>query len=61
MPADPTRLLFLIREIEQTPQESLKLLDRRILLRIREMLLVHKQQVDKALARLLFIDERQLH
>jgi hypothetical protein len=61
MPVDPTRLLSFIREIDQTPHDALKTFDREMLMRIRQELMAHKREVDKAVLRLSFVDEQQLN
>ncbi len=61
MPVDPTRILSIIREIEQTPHDALKEMDRELLLSIRRTLEEHRREVDKVLLRLSFVDEQQLN
>lgn len=61
MTIDATRLLSVIREIEQMPQDELKELDRKLLLSIKLTLQLHKSEVDKILSRLAFLDEQQLN
>ena len=61
MPVDPSRLLSFIREIDQTPHDALKTFDRKMLMRIRQELVAHKREVDKAVLRLSFVDEQQLN
>ena len=59
MPVDPTRILAIIREIEQTPQDALKEMDRELLLSIKQTLAAHKREVDKVLLLLNFVDDEQ--
>jgi hypothetical protein len=61
MPVDPSRLLPFIREIDQTPHDAPKTFDREMLMRIRQELVAHKREVEKAVLRLSFVDEQQLH
>lgn len=61
MPVDPTHILSIIRELEQTPHDALKEMDRELLLSIRQTLQEHKREVDKVLLRLAFVDEQQLN
>ncbi len=61
MPIDPTRIFAIIREIERTPHDELKEMDRELLLSIRQTLQEHKREVDKVLLRLAFVDEKQLN
>ncbi|MFA5955062.1 hypothetical protein [Hyphomicrobium sp.] len=61
MPIDQTRIFAIIREIEQTPHDELKDMDRELLLSIRQTLQEHKREVDKVLLRLAFVDEQQLN
>ncbi|WP_414464469.1 hypothetical protein [Hyphomicrobium sp. DY-1] len=61
MPVDPTRILSVIRELEQTSPNALKETDRELLLSIKKTLQDHKREVDKMLLRLEFIDGQQLN
>lgn len=61
MPVDPTRILSVIRELEQTSPDALKEMDRELLLSIKKTLQDHKREVDKMLLRLAFIDGQQLN
>ncbi len=61
MPIDPTRIFAIIREIEQTPHDELREMDRELLLSIRQTLQEHKREVDKVLLRLAFVDGQQLN
>lgn len=59
MPIHPIRLLELCDEIEATPHNRLKELDREKLQCIRASLRTLKQRVDKTLLRLAFVADRQ--
>jgi hypothetical protein len=59
VPVDPTRILAIIREIEQTPQDALKEMDRELLLSIKQTLAAHRREVDKVLLRLNFVNDEQ--
>jgi hypothetical protein len=61
VPVDPTRILSVIRELEQTSPDALKEMDRGLLLSIKKTLQDHKREVDKMLLRLAFIDGQQLN
>jgi hypothetical protein len=61
MPIDPKRLLSLIHEIDQTPREGLRKLDRELLLLVKRQLVALKGDVDRALLRLEFVDELRLN
>lgn len=61
MPIDPTRILSIIRELDQTSPDDLKEMDRELLLSIRQTLQEHRRQVDKVLLRLAFVDEQKLN
>jgi hypothetical protein len=61
MPADPIRLLKFCQEIEVTPHDRLREMDRETLLGVRASLLELKRQVDRTLLRLSFVDEQQLN
>ncbi len=61
MSVDPTRIISIIREIEQTPNDELKEMDRELLLSVRQTLQEHKREVDKVLLRLAFVEEQQLN
>jgi len=43
------------------PHDALKTFDREMLMRIRQELIAHKREVDKAVLRLSFVDEQQLN
>jgi hypothetical protein len=58
MPVDPLRLLAII---DETPHEGLRALDRETLLATRKVLGALKQEVDRTLLRLAFVDEQQLN
>jgi len=58
---DPARIVSILGELKQTPNDELKELDRELLLSIRQTLQDHKREVDKMLLRLSFIDEQQLN
>ena len=58
MPVDPLRLLAIIGE---TPHEGLRTLDRETLLATQKVLRALKQEVDRALLRLAFVEEKQLN
>ncbi len=61
MPADPTRILSLLKEIKQTPIYALEGLDRELLIKVRATLREHKREVDRMLLRLSFLDEQRLN
>lgn len=61
MPTDAIRLLKFCQEIEETPHDKLREIDRETLLGIRPSLLELKRQVDRTLLRLSFVDEQQLN
>lgn len=61
MPTDPIRLLKFCQEIEETPHDRLRDMDREILLGVRASLLELKRQVDRTLLRLSFVDEQRLN
>jgi hypothetical protein len=61
VPIDPKRILAIISEIEQTPSDALKEMDRELLISMRGILLKHRREVDEALLRLAFIDDQQLN
>lgn len=61
MPIDPTRILSILRELEQTSPDALKEMDRALLLSIKQTLREHRREVDKVLLRLSFVDEQQLN
>jgi hypothetical protein len=61
MPADPIRLLKFCQEIEETPHDKLREMDRETLLGIQKSLRELKQQVDRTLLRLAFVNEQQLN
>lgn len=61
LPVDPTRILSVIRELEQTSPDALKEMDRELLLSIKKILQDHKREIDKMLLRLEFIDGQQLN
>lgn len=61
VPTDPTRILSIIRELEQTSPDTLKDMDRELLLSIKRTLEKHKRDVDKVLLRLALLDEQQLN
>jgi hypothetical protein len=61
MPADPVRLLQLCQEIDTTPHDRLREIDRETLQGIRASLLELKRQVDRTLLRLSFVEEQQLN
>ena len=48
-------------EIEETPHEGLRTLDRETLLATQKVLNALKQEVDRTLLRLAFVDEQQLN
>ena len=58
MPVDPMRLLAIIKE---TPHDGLRTLDRETLLATQKVLRALKQEVDRTLLRLAFVDEQQLN
>ena len=51
MPVDAIRLLAISREIEQTPHDGLRLLDRETLLATQKVLKALKMEVDRTLLR----------
>lgn len=59
MPVDPTRILSIIRELEQTSPDALKEMDRELLLSLKHTLNAHKRQVDQLLLRLAFVVDEQ--
>lgn len=61
MPADPTRLLKFCQEIEVTPHNMLREMDREMLLGVRASLQDLKRQVDRTLLRLSFVEEQRLN
>ena len=61
MAIDPTRILSILQELEQSPHDELKNMDRELLLSIKQMLQDHKQLVDKMLLHLSFLDEQRLN
>jgi hypothetical protein len=61
MPIDPTRILSILQELEQTREDELKDFDRELLVAIKRTLEDHKRQVDRMLLRLSFIDEQTLN
>lgn len=61
MPTDPIRLLKFCQEIQETPHDKLRELDRETLLGIKASLQDLKRQVDRTLLRLSFVDEQQLN
>lgn len=61
MPADPIRLLKFCQEIEETPHDKLREMDRETLLGLKASLLELKRQVDRTLLRLSFVDDQQLN
>jgi hypothetical protein len=61
MPTDPIRLLTLCEEIEETPHDRLREMDRETLLGVQKALRELKQKIDRTLLRLAFVDERQLN
>jgi hypothetical protein len=61
VPADPIRLLTLCEEIEETPHDRLREMDRETLLGIQKSLRELKQKVDRTLLRLAFVNEQQLN
>jgi hypothetical protein len=58
MPVDPLRLLAIF---DQTPHDGLRTLDRETLLATQKVLKALKQEVDRTLLRLAFVDEQQLN
>jgi hypothetical protein len=52
MPVDPIRLLAICREIEETPHDGLRSLDRETLLATQTILKALKKDVDRTLLRL---------
>jgi hypothetical protein len=58
MPVDSMRLLAII---EETPHDGLRTLDRETLLATQKVLRALKQEVDRTLLRLAFVDEQQLN
>jgi hypothetical protein len=46
MPLDPTRIISIIRELEQTSPEALQKMDRELLLSIRQTLREHQREVE---------------
>ncbi|WP_024275807.1 hypothetical protein RLW55_16175 [Hyphomicrobium sp. B1] len=61
MPSDPTRVLAIIYELEQSSPDALKAMDRDLLFAIRKTLLDHRHEVDKLLLRLSFAVEQKLN
>jgi len=61
MPIDPTRILSILSELEQTSLEALKEMDRELLISIKQTLRQHRREVDKVLLRMSFVDEQQLN
>ena len=61
MPIDPTRILSILSELEQTSPDALKEMDRELLLSIKQTLQDHKRKVDRSLLRLSFVDEQRLN
>lgn len=61
MPSDPTRVLAIIYELDQSSPDALKEMDRELLFSIRKTLQEHKREVDKLLLRLAFVDEQRLN
>jgi len=55
---DSMRLLAII---EETPHDSLRMLDRETLLATQKALRALKQEVDRTLLRLAFVDEQRLN
>ena len=60
MPVDPTRVLSIVRELEQTSPQALKKMDRELLHSIKRTLQKHKWDIDRAFLRLAFVDDQQL-
>ncbi len=61
MPIDPTRILSILSELEQTSPDALKEMDRELLISIKSVIQEHKRKVDKVLLRLSFVDGQQLN
>ncbi|MBY0559335.1 hypothetical protein [Hyphomicrobium sp.] len=61
MPIDPTRILSILSELEQTSPDALKEMDRELLISIKSTIQEHKRKVDKVLLRLSFVDGQQLN
>lgn len=61
MPIDPTRILSILTELEQTSPDALKEMDRELLLSIKKTLQEHRREIDKMLLRLSFVDQQQLN
>lgn len=59
MLADPIRLLRFCEEIEETPHDRLREMDRETLLGVRASPVELERQVDRTLLRLSFVDEQQ--
>jgi hypothetical protein len=51
----------LLAIIEETPHDGLRALDRKTLLATQKVLRALKQEVDRTLLRLAFVDEQQLN
>lgn len=61
MAVDAVRLLTLCREIESTPHDMLRELNREDLLILSRELKALRQEIDKVLFRIAFVDEQQLN
>lgn len=61
MPIDASRILAILRELDQTSPDALKEMDRELLLSIKQTLQQHRREVDKMFLRLAFLDEQQLN
>ena len=61
MPTDPLRLLKFCQEIEETPHDRLREMDRETLLGIKASLQDVKRQLERTLLRLSFVDEQLLN
>lgn len=59
MPPDPIRVLTMCEEIEASPHDRLREIDRETLLRMQSDLRALKKRVDRALLRLSFVDEQK--
>jgi hypothetical protein len=61
MPADATRILAILGEMEGATSEGLRQMDRDLIQSIRDVLRAHRIEVDKVLLKLAFVMDQQIN
>jgi hypothetical protein len=61
MPADATRILAILGEMEAATSEGLRQMDRDLIQSIRDVLRAHRIEVDKVLLKLAFVMDQQIN